>query len=263
MNGQPAYDLILAVAAIGVVAAAYAASASGGIPAAGSVAGLTLGIGGFLLMLSTETLYSLRKRLPKFHFGPMRTWLQVHVFTGLVGPFLVLLHTGWRFNGLAGILMLVVGVVVFSGLVGRYIYTAVPRHLDGAEMTVLEIEDRIALLDARLRQGGLDEIAESLASDLPRKGWMFLLARPFLRRRQTGRIRRALRSLPVAHRAEASELERLLTERQRLLGELRSLAATRRILAFWHVLHVPLGAAMFGLAFVHIWAALHYSIFSM
>ena len=47
--------------------------------------------------------------------------------TGLVGPYMVLLHTAMRFNGLAGLTMLLTVVVVASGLVGRYLYTRVPR----------------------------------------------------------------------------------------------------------------------------------------
>ena len=37
---------------------------------------------------------------------------------------------------------------------------------------------------------------------------------------------------------------------------------TRRLLALWHVFHVPLGVALFTLAFIHIGAALYYATFS-
>jgi hypothetical protein len=43
---------------------------------------------------------------------------------GLVGPYLVLLHSAFRFRGLAGVLSLVTLVVVLSGIAGRYWYTA-------------------------------------------------------------------------------------------------------------------------------------------
>ncbi|HYR11267.1 MAG TPA: hypothetical protein VEQ60_26030, partial [Longimicrobium sp.] len=54
-------------------------------------------------------------------------WMQAHVFAGLVGPYLVLLHTAFQFRGLAGVLALMVLVVVASGVVGRFAYTAVPK----------------------------------------------------------------------------------------------------------------------------------------
>jgi len=115
------------------------------IPAASELFGHSIGILGFILMLLTEVLYSLRKRIRNASWGRMSTWLQFHIFTGLVGPYMVLLHTSWKFNGLAGITTLFTIVIVISGFVGRYIFTRIPRTMDG-----LEIEG--ALPEAALRQ---------------------------------------------------------------------------------------------------------------
>ncbi len=115
------------------------------IPAAGEFFGHALGIFGFILMLMTEVLYSLRKRTRSARWGRMSGWLQFHIFTGLVGPFMVLLHTSWKFNGLAGATTLLTLIIVVSGFIGRYIYTRIPRTLDG-----LEIEGTLS--EAALRQ---------------------------------------------------------------------------------------------------------------
>ena len=48
---------------------------------------------------------------------------------------MVLLHTSWKFNGLAGITTLLTVTIVVSGFIGRYIYTRVPRALNGVELT--------------------------------------------------------------------------------------------------------------------------------
>ena len=104
------------------------------IPAAGELFGHGLGIFGFILMLMTETLYSLRKRSRSVRWGRMSTWLQFHIFTGLVGPYMVLLHTSWKFNGLAGVTTLFTVIIVISGFIGRYIYTRIPRTADGLEI---------------------------------------------------------------------------------------------------------------------------------
>ena len=101
------------------------------IPPAADLFGHSLGILGFLLMLMTELLYSLRKRSRSARWGRMSSWLEFHIFTGLVGPFMVLLHTSWKFNGLAGISTLFTVIIVISGFVGRYIYTRIPRTTDG------------------------------------------------------------------------------------------------------------------------------------
>jgi len=103
------------------------------IPAASEFYGHTIGILGFLLMLATETLYSLRKHSRSARWGRMANWLQFHIFTGIVGPFMVLLHTSWKFSGLAGVTALLTGVIVLSGFIGRYIYTRIPRTADGIE----------------------------------------------------------------------------------------------------------------------------------
>ncbi len=115
------------------------------IPAAGEFFGHALGIFGFILMLMTETLYSLRKRSRSARWGRMSSWLQFHIFTGLVGPYMVLLHTSWKFNGLAGVTTLFTVVIVVSGFIGRYIFTRIPRTLDG-----LEIEGTLS--ESALRQ---------------------------------------------------------------------------------------------------------------
>jgi hypothetical protein len=104
------------------------------IPPAGELFGHLLGVFGFLLMLMTEVLYSLRKRSRLARWGRMSSWLQFHIFTGLVGPYMVLLHTSWKFNGLAGATTLLTVVIVVSGFIGRYIYTRVPRTLEGVEI---------------------------------------------------------------------------------------------------------------------------------
>jgi hypothetical protein len=104
------------------------------IPPAKEIFGLGLGILGFTLMLMTETLYSLRKRSRLARWGRMSHWLEFHIFSGLVGPYMVLLHSSWKFNGLAGVITLFTLVIVASGFIGRYIYTRIPRTADGVEI---------------------------------------------------------------------------------------------------------------------------------
>jgi hypothetical protein len=120
------------------------------IPAAGSLFGHLIGILGFVLMLLAETLYSFRKRSLKARWGSMQSWLQFHIFTGIVGPFMVLLHSSWKFNGLAGISMLLTVIIVMSGFVGRYIYTLIPRSLDGSEITTSDIQAAVLVRARRL-----------------------------------------------------------------------------------------------------------------
>ena len=122
-------ELWYALAAIVAVTALYvvAYSQAGSFPTASSWVGHGIGIAGFVLMLLTATLYPLRKLRTDASWGSTASWLKVHMVTGLVGPYMVLLHTAMRFHGLAGLTMLLTVVVVASGLVGRFLYTRVPR----------------------------------------------------------------------------------------------------------------------------------------
>jgi len=257
------YELIAALLAIVAVTLGYAWLARGGPPAPGSFVGHLLGVVGLALMLCTEIAYSVRKRWPRFNLGPMRLWLQAHVFTGLVGPYLVLLHAAWRFNGLAGVLTLLTLVIVLSGLVGRYVYTAVPRNLDGTLVAICDLEAQIDEVDRELHALCAPELGMKFArvTSLPARPWQALLFRPFLSsgRREMDRL---LGALDEGQQEHAERMRQLLTQRRRSLLHVCTWEVTRDLLSLWHSFHVPLSGALFALAGVHVVAALYYGTLS-
>ena len=119
------YALIVIAAVTAFYVVAYQNASA--FPNASGLVGHGIGVAGFVLMLLTATLYSLRKLSTDARWGSTAAWLRFHMVTGLVGPYMVLLHTAMRFSGLAGLAMALTAVVTVSGLVGRYIYTRVPR----------------------------------------------------------------------------------------------------------------------------------------
>lgn len=129
-------ELWLALLAILLISGVYGAVmvSTREIPPAYELFGHAIGIIGFVMMLMTETLYSLRKRSRSVKWGRLSGWLKTHIFMGLVGPYMVLLHTSWKFNGLAGVTTLLTIIIVVSGFIGRYIFTRIPRTLDGLEI---------------------------------------------------------------------------------------------------------------------------------
>ncbi len=217
-------EMLAALIAILFITAAYflMLALTRGVPAASGLYGHSMGILGFIMMLMTETLYSLRKRVHNARWGRMASWLQFHIFTGLVGPYLVLLHTSWKFSGLAGVVLLLTAVVVASGIIGRYIYTSVPHTADGLELSLEEIEARIADLEKRIQ-----------------------MTRP--------------RGAGEAAATNPNLLADLVAQRNRLRRQVGGLATARRLLAIWHAVHIPLGLALFSLAFIHIGAAIYYA----
>jgi hypothetical protein len=204
------------------------------IPGASDLFGHGLGILGFSLMLMTETLYSCRKRSRRARWGSMARWLEFHIFTGLVGPFLVLLHSSWKFNGLAGIVMLLTVIIVISGFGGRYIYTSVPRTAQGVELEAGEIQAQIQAIEAELAASQAVGVALAGAPGV--------------------RAPRPPRPLPPPR-----QLRQLQKRRSTLQRQVKSLALSRRLLAVWHTIHVPIGLALFTAAFIHIVAAVYYA----
>ena len=226
-------ELYLAGSAMILISALYFSVIKqlNGVPAASDFFGHSLGVVGFLLMLLTESLYSLRKRSRSARWGRMAHWLQFHIFTGLVGPFMVLLHSSWKFNGLAGVVMLLTVIIVASGFVGRYIYTAVPRSADGIALEADDIEAEVGNLNQQLVHFPPGKTPSWLAS---------------------------LR-LPPEQRKQLAQRQRLLLRQKTLRRQLQSLAVARRMLAVWHMVHVPIGLALFTFAFIHAGAAFYYA----
>jgi hypothetical protein len=237
------------------------------IPGASDFFGHSLGILGFLLMLMTETLYSWRKRSRSARWGKMSTWLQFHIFTGLVGPYLVLLHTSWKFNGLAGIVTLLTLIIVVSGVVGRYIYTAVPRSADGVELEAGELERKVQATDAELqrwledRPVAIQALSQrlSIAPGIHSNSISFVFGRIFQEWGFRWRWWNEKRHLDPAARVQAAQLEQLLDRQGVLRRQIASLALARRLLGLWHAIHVPIGMALFTTAFIHIVAAIYYA----
>ncbi|HIQ21501.1 MAG TPA: hypothetical protein EYH34_09745, partial [Planctomycetes bacterium] len=93
---------------------------------AGSLAGGILAVTGSLLML-VPLAYAAVKRIKRLKTAlrphvSMRTLLTWHIYAGIVGPTLVLLHTGHKFVSPLGIALTgMTLLVVVSGFAGRYL----------------------------------------------------------------------------------------------------------------------------------------------
>lgn len=115
----------------------------------GSGIGAAFGIAGAVLMLVPLT-YPLVKRIPslKARISPhasTQSILALHVYAGILGPLLAIIHTGHRFDSLLGASLTgVMLLVVVSGFVVRYLMSYVSQ----------EIKDKLALLQTA--RGDLD-----------------------------------------------------------------------------------------------------------
>ena len=115
----------------------------------GSGWGAVFGIAGATLML-VPLGYPIAKRIPFLHTRitariSMQSLLTIHVYTGILGPLLALVHTGHRFDSPLGIaLTAAMLLVVVSGFGVRYLLTYVTH----------DIKDKLLLLQTA--RGDLD-----------------------------------------------------------------------------------------------------------
>ncbi|MEP7348054.1 MAG: hypothetical protein ABI877_22485 [Gemmatimonadaceae bacterium] len=101
---------------------------------AGSGIGAVFGISGAVLML-VPLVYVVAKRIRFFRervtkYVSLQTWLSIHIYTGIVGALLALIHTGHKYTSPLGIaLTATMLLVVVSGYVLRYLTPFVNRDM--------------------------------------------------------------------------------------------------------------------------------------
>lgn len=110
--------------------------------------GYWLGLVGGVIMLLAY-IYSMRKHIPGMrHIGALGRWLRIHIVFGIVGPFLILPHTTFKFESLNGtIAFFSMAIVFLSGVIGRYLYSKVHFGLDGRKAELRELTEILGLYD--------------------------------------------------------------------------------------------------------------------
>lgn len=99
-----------------------------------------LGILGSLAMIVGVASYMVRKRTRKLHkVGLLKHWLEFHIFLCTLGPIMVLFHTSFKFGGLVAVSFWSMVAVFISGIIGRFIYIAIPRTDQGRELSINEV----------------------------------------------------------------------------------------------------------------------------
>jgi hypothetical protein len=235
-------------------------------PRGGHPFGHWLGIIGTFFMVMTEVLYSLRKRTRILNWaGPVRYWLSFHIFTGIVGPFLVLMHTGLHFRGLAGICTLLTAVVVGSGFVGRYLYTAVPRSISGAALTRSQLEVEANELQLAINQFSAKKpapvqqtISRLSKRESDRNPWLTVFGRSIYQWHFRHNLRRAIRGLDPLDKSQRHYLRDILAQKRALDRQAEMIDAARQLLRYWHILHVPVGLTLFFSVLIHVIATLYF-----
>lgn len=230
----------------------------------GGSTGHVLGIVGSTIML-TNFFYYARKRLRFLNrFGPVSFWLDFHVFVGLLGSAIVLFHGAFFFRNLPALVSLgSLGVLVVTGVIGRYIHAQIPLELQaGASTTsaIHELADKLQTLsptaaaaveqaaaDVRQRFGRVAHLSmPALLVRLP----LLVADDIFLR---FSRVRKVTEQVPSSHRAETRRhlLRALALERKRVM-----LGAFQQLMPQWRRLHRLFALLMVTTMIFHVGVAL-------
>lgn len=226
----------------------------------GGTWGRMYGIVGAGLMVAMLS-YTVRKRWGRLRqAGRLRSWLTFHIFCGVVGPLLIVLHSSFKVQGLVALSFWSMVAVALSGVLGRYLYLQIPRTRNGDALSLEAVEAMDARLVRHLREViGLPEDSLERLDALGRRGThaesgllVLLLRLPIdglaLRWRLL-RFRGELRRVPKKVRRRALALARrkaILTRRILLWSRLQSL------FHYWHVIHKPFAVVMYFFMAVHI-----------
>jgi hypothetical protein len=212
-------------------------------------------------------LYSLRKRVRALsRVGTLKSWLHFHIFLCLLGPFLVLLHTTFRFGGLVAIAFWSMAMVVASGVFGRWIYVWIPKTVNGRFLQARELQDQMRGLledvEAGLRLPAaqvleLLDIGSEPASDGP-SGIVSAVGLSvryrWTRRRDRTRIERHLSAAGVPEPTRAALVDRLQEDRLRR-QQAALIRPFQRAFRYWHAFHLPLAVVMLLVLIVHVGVA--------
>ena len=211
--------------------------------------GLTLEITGATLIV-LNLVFLLRKHVKALgRFGKLKTWLDLHVLSGLLGPLLVVFHTTFELRtDVAATAAIALAIVVATGVIGRYVFSMVPRHPSGMKLSRKALEKALV---AALAGAAAASAPAPRRVPTSRVGCLFTLPLVSLQL-SFARVRLWWQGRGLTTE-EVHALHRLLLARR----ELHLFDITRGLLKWWRAIHRVVAVATVLLAVLHVVAVLH------
>lgn len=213
---------------------------------AGSALGSAFGIAGAVLMLCplaytiAKRISVLRNRITKY--VSLQSLMTLHVYTGILGPLLAIVHTGHKYESWLGIMLTAIMLlVVVSGFVLRYMLQYVSH----------EIKDKLLLLQTA--RGDLDS-AWGVLENSPAEA----AALPKARLLTAGLASLGVDVMPA--RQAAAEVTRLAESVADLEYAIRTHEFFKRWFGRALVMHIVLSIIFYVLLGLHIWASIHFGL---
>ena len=223
--------------------------------------GHSLGVAGTFCIITGVGTYMTRKRYRSLsRLGPLKYWLEFHIFLCVLGTFLIIFHTAYKFGGLAAISFWSMMTVFLSGIAGRVIYLQIPRTLEGRELDLKEVREKRIDIVSKIRDSyKLDEdslkfiiySSENQPSLNPGRRSVPILNDYFDDRRRIKEINLFLRAHELS-RSESAPIITLVRNDIRLGRIIDRLEMMKTIFRYWHVFHLPFAILMFIFMIIHV-----------
>jgi hypothetical protein len=262
--------LLAASIAFAALATLYGQAIMSGEPRHGGTRlGIWLGLAslGLILLLLA---FGWRKRAYRSTFGTLDGWLQAHLYFGIVALPLVLFHAGFLFRDkLATAAFVVLVLVVATGIVGAFLYRALPQKLTlvDSKVTIDEVSDQLNGLRQAMAQLAAGKSAafaklyakiEKGARPQGLSSWRLLLGAGYAPAGEEKAWRSLLSLVEENEREPLRQLLVLARQQRELHHRLRLQLRYRNWLVVWLVIHVPLSFLLLALSLAHAAVAFYY-----
>lgn len=229
----------------------------------------TADLSGWLLLATLLFLasYNLRKQMPYPPLIKSSTWLQFHIYVGLLSILLFVCHTGIRLpNGpLETVMAALYACVAITGIIGLMLSRIIPSRLAvrGPEVLYERIPSFRRQLRKQAEQLAVDSVQETNLTTLsdfyakrladyfrgPRDYWRHLFQSSRPRHEIVSSLRSLNRYLNDQERRIADKLEELIENKDTLDYH----HAMQGTLKGWLFVHIPLTYALLLFVAVHVW----------
>ena len=192
------------------------------------------------------------RRLKKFvtQRVSMRTLLAWHIYAGVLGPILVVIHSGHKYESPIGVALTgMTLLVVVSGFVGRYLMNQFSREIREKQATLEKLQSTYLRATAEL--AAAPQQAESLR---PFSGFFGrLLGRSF-----------AFESVPPTTTQNLSSNPSILLRLSESIADVEYGIKTHERFKTWFgkwlKFHIWISMVLYVLLALHIWAAVHFGL---
>jgi len=222
--------------------------------------GYWLGIIGGSMMLFLLA-YPLRKRRPQWRYmGSVKSWFRAHMMLGIVGPTLIIFHSGYHLGSLNGsVAFFSMLIVAISGLAGRYLYQRIHHGLYGEKIRFEELYQTgdSESTNIPLEDGEYGEILKSLSeledklvnrhTGINASYWYYRSQRV-----QVDRLRKQ-----VDENVLDAKLRHSMSSKLMGLRSICSFGINEVLFSYWHILHFPLFIMLIFAGLTHV-AVVHF-----